>query len=333
MKDYLVRASALQGYRETTRHHGVDPEPLLAGHGLSGVDPDSEAWISYRAWLELLEHTADVTGIPCFGLRLSARQDINILGAVGIIMQQAPDVRAALQELTRYFSYHNQGAVVSPTVASGVLSWTFTPRPALHVSMRQQSDLVAGLGCKIMRLLHPDWKPQMIYLPHSAPADRRLYREVFQCPIHFDWETTIITSDAAFLDIPLQQANPRLHKLLERHFLEMRQNLPEDYPARVSYLIRQALQTGDCSVERVSAYLAVNKRTLQRNLRVEGTSYKNLLDDVRFEMACNYLRDSDGPLTSLAHMLCYSELSAFTNAFRRRFGVSPRQWRKEAALT
>jgi AraC-like DNA-binding protein len=88
--------------------------------------------------------------------------------------------------------------------------------------------------------------------------------------------------------------------------------------------------TGDCSVDRVAASLAVNKRTLQRRLRDTGTSYKHLLEEVRFEIARNFLRETEGSLTSLAHMLCYSELSVFTNAFRKRYGMSPGKWRKKA---
>jgi AraC-like DNA-binding protein len=87
--------------------------------------------------------------------------------------------------------------------------------------------------------------------------------------------------------------------------------------------------TGDCSVERISSYLAMNKRTLQRKLPAAGASYKQLLGDARFEIACNYLKESKGPLTALAHMLCYSELSVFSNAFRQRTGLSPRDWKKQ----
>ena len=89
------------------------------------------------------------------------------------------------------------------------------------------------------------------------------------------------------------------------------------------------MYTGDCSIERVAGTLAVNKRTLQRRLKAEGTSFKALLDEVRFNAARKYLRESRGSLTALADMLCYADLSAFSNAFRQRFGVSPRAWKQQ----
>ena len=101
------------------------------------------------------------------------------------------------------------------------------------------------------------------------------------------------------------------------------------YPDQILYLIRQALMTGDCSVERVAGYLSVTPRTLQRRLKSEGTSYKTLLEDVRYNIATRYLLDSRASLTILADMLGYSELAAFSNAFKTKTGLSPRQWRAQ----
>jgi len=329
MKDFMVRASALSGYRETVLELGGDPATLLSNHGMAHADATPEHWISYRDWLHLIEHTAQSLDCASFGLQLSGRQDINILGAVGFMMRQAPDVRTALHELSTYFNHHNQGAVVATSVSEDKLLWSFTPRPNLHAPITQQSDLVAGIADKVMRLLAPQWRPNAIYLPHSAPADTRPYQQRFQCPVYFDWDTTLVVSDASVLDNPLSEADTELHRILEAHLNEVRQSSPDDFQGRVSFLIRQALTGGDCSIDRVSGYLGVNKRTLQRRLREEGSSYKALLDDVRFEIACSYLSECRGPLTTLSHMLCYSELSAFSNAFRRRFGQSPRQWKQQ----
>ena len=115
------------------------------------------------------------------------------------------------------------------------------------------------------------------------------------------------------------------------HLAMIKQSFPDNYPDQIRYLIRQALVTGDCSIERVADYLSVTKRTLQRRLKAEGTSYKTLLEEVRFNIATRYLLESTASLTTLADMLCYSELSAFSNAFKTQTGLSPRQWRAQYA--
>jgi AraC-like DNA-binding protein len=65
-------------------------------------------------------------------------------------------------------------------------------------------------------------------------------------------------------------------------------------------------------------------------LKHHGTSYKDLLDQVRSDIARRYLSESSGSLTALADMLCYSDLSTFSTAFRQHHGVSPRDWRKRS---
>ena len=140
-----------------------------------------------------------------------------------------------------------------------------------------------------------------------------------------------MTFDAAVLDTPIKQANPQLHRLLDNYLDELQFAHPDDLPGKVRHLIQQAMYTGDCSIERVASILSVNKRTLQRRLKTQGTNYKTLLDEVRFSAAKKYLRESSGSLTVLADMLCYSDLSAFSNAFRQHCGVSPRAWKSRQA--
>ena len=141
----------------------------------------------------------------------------------------------------------------------------------------------------------------------------------------------MMSFDAAFLDTPINEANPRLHGMLEEHLRNRQQDFGDDYLGQVRHLINQALTTGDCSIERVASFLAINKRTLQRRLKAHDTSYKDLLEEVRFDIARRYLRESSGSLTALADMLCYSELSVFSNAFRQHHGVSPREWKNRTA--
>ena len=137
----------------------------------------------------------------------------------------------------------------------------------------------------------------------------------------------MMSFDAGILDAPIREANPQLHDMLEEHLRSLQKNFGDDYCGQVKHLINQALSTGDCSIERVASFLAINKRTLQRRLKSHDTNYKDLLEDVRFDIARRYLRESSGSLTALADMLCYSELSVFSNAFRQRHGVSPREWK------
>ena len=330
MTDYLVRASALQGIRPTMEELGGDVDDLLFRTGLTAADQDPDSWISYRGFLLLLEEAVTATGCSYFGLHLSRHQDIGILGTVGFVMQQAPDLRTALRELAIHFAHHNQGATLSLTVEDNLAQWRFNSKLHGCAPMRQQADLVAGLAVDILRLLrNPNWSPTAIYFPHSAPADTRLYKARFDCPIYFNWDCMVMVFDAAILDETIHEANPHLHRLLEEHLHSLQSSFSEDYCGQIRHLIQQAMSTGDCSIEKVAGFLAISKRSLQRKLKEHNTRYKQLLEEVRFNTARRYLMESSGSLTTLADMLGYAELSVFSNAFRRYHGMSPRNWKKQ----
>tara|TARA_R110002110_G_scaffold205066_1_gene416709 strand:+ start:108761 stop:109792 length:1032 start_codon:yes stop_codon:yes gene_type:complete len=334
MENYLVRASALGGFHAAVEELGGDAAEILRRVGLDDdIEQDTEAWLSYHKFLLLLEEAAQATGCSHFGLHLSQHQGINILGPVGFVIQHAPDLRTALVELTTFFSQHNQGANVSLKLEDGIARWSFNCKLEGYASTWQQVDLAASIGLNMVRTLwHPTWSPDVAYFPHGQPRDLRPYRKIFNCPMIFDWDSLMVTFDADTLDSPIIQANPELHRVLQQHLSLLQLSYPNDYCGQVRHLIRQALAVGDCAIDRVAAHLAVNKRTLQRELKAHNTSYQNLLDEVRSDIARQYLLQSNGSLTALAEMLCYSDLSTFSTAFRQLNGLSPSDWKKRQQL-
>lgn len=332
MDDYLVKASVLSGVRATIEELGGDADASFRRTGLSGVDLDPESWTSYRSFLLLLEDASQATNCPHFGLRLSRHQDIAIFGALGFVMKEARDLRTALTEMSTYFMHHSQGGTVSLSVENGIAQWRFTCKLEGKVPTRQQDDLAAGNAFNLMRLLwRPDWTPTAVYLAHAPAPDIRPYQAHFDCPVIFNWDAPVVAFDAAILDCPISEANAQLHRVLEDYLSNRSLAFTDDYCGQIRDLIKQAMSTGDCSIERVANFLAVNKRTLQRQLKAHDTSYRDLLEEVRFDLARRYLRESNGSLSTLADMLCYSSLSALSTAFRHRFGVSPREWKQQQA--
>ncbi|EIM30173.1 helix-turn-helix domain-containing protein [Microvirga lotononidis] len=83
-----------------------------------------------------------------------------------------------------------------------------------------------------------------------------------------------------------------------------------------------------CSAAKVASRYAVSRRTLSRHLTAEGTSFRQLSNEVRCEIACMLLANSDFPVSQIAGILNYAETSAFTRAFHRWTGQSPSAWRR-----
>ena len=85
----------------------------------------------------------------------------------------------------------------------------------------------------------------------------------------------------------------------------------------------------DCNIDYVAEQFSLNKRTLNRKLAAEGTTFKVLLTDVKKEEALQLLSNTHNSITRVALELGYSETSSFTNAFKKWFGLTPKKWQKE----
>jgi AraC-like DNA-binding protein len=111
------------------------------------------------------------------------------------------------------------------------------------------------------------------------------------------------------------QAQPRLSSLIEG--------------------VRRVLQTellkDTCSVAVIARLFSMHRRTLHRHLRMEGVAFRQVANEIRFEIACDLLANTEMTLGQIAAALRYSEPSAFTRAFRRWSGQTPSAWRSDHA--
>jgi AraC-like DNA-binding protein len=131
---------------------------------------------------------------------------------------------------------------------------------------------------------------------------------------------------------PIATSNERVKALVREHVLDAAME-DRDLLSQVRLLICRLLRAGHCSIERVAAIYSCDKRTLQRHLKLEGTSYQQLLDEVRFEMVLNYLRNTNIALTQVAMLVGFSDPSNFSRAFKKHFNKSPQQWREEQGIS
>jgi AraC-like DNA-binding protein len=92
-------------------------------------------------------------------------------------------------------------------------------------------------------------------------------------------------------------------------------------------LLRTELLRDSCSAATVARLFSMHRRTLSRHLRIEGLAFRQVANEVRFEIACELLANTDMELSQIATVLRYSEPSAFTRAFRRWSGQAPSAWR------
>ena len=132
------------------------------------------------------------------------------------------------------------------------------------------------------------------------------------------------------LRIELPEQNESLHDALRRYATEVAKRKPLGFSEQIRILIRKNLEIHKVDAEAVTQFMPFEKRTMQRRLKEEGTSYRSLLNEVRVELAKDWLSNSDIPITRLAERLQYSGLATMTRAFKTQTGFSPKAWRNKA---
>ncbi|MCU1717070.1 AraC family transcriptional regulator [Pseudomonas sp. 5P_3.1_Bac2] len=331
MTDY-ARASSLHGIAEFASSQQVSVDDLFKRAGLSPDILDyPENLITYQSLLKILEQGALSSNNPLFALQFGMQQNLAAsIRPLLYVMRNAGTCGEALQELSRYYQVHASSARVHIEIEEGHAFFYYSPAATLDLSRMQPiTELVLGGGLQVMRMLLGNrWQPQALMLQHAPAKDLSAYHRLLGITPTFNAPANAWVFDAKLLETPLISADHELQSLIRQHLDNLGQITVEDLPSHVQQVVRSFLPQGRASIEHVADYLALSTRTLQRYLAEEGTSFNQLVDQTRRAIATRYMTDSNMSFTQLSELLGYAELSAFSRAFQRWYGMSPRQWQK-----
>jgi AraC-like DNA-binding protein len=204
--------------------------------------------------------------------------------------------------------------------------------PGLSTRSRRHSDecALAEIAIGVRVLSAQDVAPRAVRFRHEAPRDVREHEALFRCPIAFGAAHTEIEFDDAALDTTMQHANEAYRAIFEQQVERALARLPRESGTAESVraAAHAALAGGQCTVAGTARALGLSVRTMQRRLRADGTSFDEIVDALRREMADACL-DKRLTVPEIAWMLGYADASAFHHAFKRWNGKSPEQAREE----
>ncbi|MBY6033972.1 AraC family transcriptional regulator, partial [Marinobacter daepoensis] len=330
----LSRASTLTKLDEFCSRYQLDYREALAQAGLPQdtlTQPDN--LIPYSRMAQLLEICARESGNPLFGLEYGAFQGTAVFGRLLYLFKNANTVGGSLSELTHYYHLHSSAAEVATSVEEGMAVLTYEPALEDGVPSRQIVELAIGVGKSLMKMLMGScWKPSGVHFRHGAGSPAHTYARILGVTPQFNSTSNGWVFDAQLLNLPLSDSDPELHALIREHLEKMDALTVRELPDYVRRLMRSFLPNGQATIELIADYMMLSPRSLQRYLAQENTSFQKLLNETRQSMAERYLKESTISLTQLSGILGYSDLAAFSRAFQRWYGASPRQWRKERGI-
>lgn len=325
-----LRATALLGYPEFVAHLGGDADALLLSVGIDPVVVGAaDRFVDYFAFIRLLDRSAATLERPLFGLELSQAQTIETLGAVAAVARCAPTVIEAAKEIVRYVHHYSPAVSLALDLDKETLVVTYDLNLPAAVKTPQIIDLIVGLSINFLRYLaERDLKPRIIDLCREPPADRAQYQRLLRCKPNFSQALNRFGFALDDLNAPIRSADGFLRELVVHH---IGQEFPHhvDRLAQVRALATRLLPVGQCTLETIAGKLILHPRTLQRQLRQQGTTFQALVDEVRREQAANYLRIPNMPAAKIADMLGFQEQSSFNKACMRWWRASPGQYRQQ----
>lgn len=308
---------------------GFDPVEMLTG---AGCDPklfdNPDNLISYAARSQLVGHCVAQTGCGHFGLLLGQQSGLASLGLVGYLAQNSPDVRTALESLERYFRLHVHGGEVHLASDRGWAALRYEITELRTEASEYIYDAAVAVMFNVMReLCGPDWKPTQVLLGHRRPADVRPFQRFFMAPLIFDAEQNALQFSTDCLSQRLPAPDLELRRLLQKQIDTLETQHRDDFPTQVKTVLRTAILTGHATEDHVAEMFSLHTRTLRRRLKEYRLSFRELVDECRFEIARQWLETSDKDVSKIAASLNYADASAFTRAFRRWSGTTPTEWR------
>ena len=327
--DGTLRIGPLISIPRLLREMAVDPANVMRE---AGIDPalfeDPENTISFAAMGRLFSLCVARSGCPHFGLLVGRQGGISSLGIVGLLSQHLPDVRTALRNIILHLHLHDRGAVPTLEVQNETAMLGYAIYQKNVASTDQIYDGAMAIAFNLMKTLcGPRWLPSEVLLCHAEPADREPYRALFKVPPRFDAERTALVFPATWLDQPMHGVNPQLRRILEAEVETLKILSDGDFVSQLRRILQSLIVAGCPSVDQTALLLAMHRRTLNRRLNALGITFKQLLDETRFEIAQQLLRDTRMPVVDIAVTLNYTGASAFTRAFHRWSGTSPAAWR------
>jgi AraC-like DNA-binding protein len=328
-----VTGSYLQPLLEAAEARGVSAADLAAAAnmpaGALGPLPDSLAADDY---VRLLGVGAQLADDPHFGLHVGERVKLGTYSVYGLILLSCKDFGQVFQQTMRYEQLaHDLGrSALALDGAQAQYQWISNyPTANRHLV----ESVFAGIRVFSTWLAGMTLPSSKMQFTHAMASGADEYERIFGALPLFGEPINAAHFDAQLLGWPVPNADVGLYPVLQQHaetLLKERARSDQGIAAQVHAAIIKNLAHDRVRLSSIADELNLSPRTLQRKLNEAGASFQQVLDQARYALATDYLRQDSLSLVDIAFLLGYQEQSAFTHAFKEWAGVNPGAWREGA---
>lgn len=331
----------MTGHRNTTatiravlalcESRGIDPECLLDAAGIPPeIVADVDGEVSPLHMRDFWQAAYRTTGDPQLALYAARDVPMGAYKSFDYMLMNAPTLGGAVIRLVRFFGLINTWLSFEIEETAGSFNLVLSsligpvPPPAVEYSF-------AVLTARLKGVLGQDWAPQEVHFLSPPPQGHEGYETYFGCPVLFSAARAEYVLTRETWEMPIPGRDDALFHVAEDFsgLLMKSRHAPDDLVARLRSEIEHALRDGEPRRDILARRVGLSGRTLHRRLSDAGETFGKLVETVREELAMSYVPRDDLALGEVAFLLGFSDQSAFTRAFRRWTGKTPRQYRLE----
>jgi AraC-like DNA-binding protein len=322
----LASVPAIAQYLKAAEASGIDCLPLLASVGITAAElNDNSGHIAIDAMEQLLILLIEASDDGCFGLHAAKFVEPSSYSVLGYISLNCSTLREAQGMIPIYEKIVGDMGVTTIENKGDFVFQRWNCKFSNPLVKRHQVEHVLASWATYSKIFLKFEAPASVWFEHSPPKDKKLvvdYEAIFGCEVLFDQAGSGILLREVLLDVALPQANEQLLKTLLDHATQVMSGLSQHQTimAKVQNLLRLTISERTPSSSAIAEQLGISGRTLQRRLDEEETSFKDVLNDLRLELAQHYLKNTDFNMDTIAAKLGYGETRSFHRSFKQWTG-------------
>lgn len=326
-----VLAAAACGFTDKLVDRGGDPDMVLGNAGLNPEDlSDPTHPISLPTYCRMLELASDSSKDINFGLNYGKTFAPEMMGLIGFIPLCSPTARSALENFIELFPLHQNFTETNIIINDEFIRMEYRILDSHIIRRRHDAEFTIGVFSNIARrCLGKNFDIVRVDFEHASPETLSEHHQFFDSDILFSQRTNAITLRATGMNAPLEGKNLSLLNVLRGSLKSVACPVADyDLIARARTEIRGRLASQVVKLPLIAEALHIPTWSLQRRLADENITFTDLVNQVRRELAEDLIQQRHIQLSEIAFLLGYSELSAFSRAFRGWCGQSPQQYRQ-----
>ncbi|MFE8073236.1 AraC family transcriptional regulator [Marinobacteraceae bacterium S3BR75-40.1] len=334
----IASVTAIQQYLRLAQADGLDVEALCRHAGLPvDLSTITQGHVPGSAFQALIREMVEQTGDPILGLRSGDYVQPGSYNVLGYITMSCATLGEAVARIAPYEKLVGDMGVTKVLSQGDEIHLVWSCAYTDPVVRPHMIDNVFASWIQYARWLagQDEPAPLQVDLEHPSPGPEleTEYLDRWQCPVYFEQPENRIRVHRSMLDVPLRQPDPDLRQTLEEHARSRMEGLSDQdsLATRVRHAIYQQLRQGVTRQDMVAEQLAMTSRTLQRRLGEEGLSYQRLLDEIRDELARDYLKKTSLTIQDIALRLGFSEVRSFHRRFKAWTGQTPGEFRERGS--